>query len=410
MDNEQFSFRWGVSWLDDTGWISVPGFIKRHYAQVGVKPIEMMLICHLSSYRFESARGESKPSLVTVSIEMGYKSDSQVRAMVRRLKKLGLLTVTHVSGETNIYEFKGLAMRCMELEIKTLAESSQGTLAESSYSPYRNPATKDIEVKKEKNNNSPPSKTEQESIPMSDKDSVTMIVLDDVANVYPKSNTPENDSTGFLYKDELVKVNGFDSGRLYLSELRGWVDKAALAPAPQEGENAGHPSIRALAAKPRRVRSSPNGKSPVSDLRIPVTELRTAEYTNEDAARLEYQQACLAEDLRQELARLFHRGLTYDDLSNGARETIRSVSENLSKMMILPEELEPMYGFFTGVMEDEGWTHFTAYTFEKHYSRWDQAGKPGYTPPGVDSENGAGKGDGVAHVKSAVEAWRASRE
>ena len=42
-DKQGFNFRWGIPWLDDKNYIEIPGFIKRNYAKLGVKPLEMMM-------------------------------------------------------------------------------------------------------------------------------------------------------------------------------------------------------------------------------------------------------------------------------------------------------------------------------------------------------------------------------
>lgn len=126
MSNDGFSFRWGVPWLDDKGYIEIPGFIKRNYAKLGVKPVEMMLIAHLSSYKYDTPKGQARPSLKTIAAEMGYQQDNQVRKMVKRLAENDILTVTEVPGYEHIYNFKNLAEKCMQLELE--ATRSNDTL------------------------------------------------------------------------------------------------------------------------------------------------------------------------------------------------------------------------------------------------------------------------------------------
>ena len=120
-DEHGFNFRWGAPWLDDKGYIQIPGFIKRHYAKLGIKPAEMMLVAHLSSYKYNTPNGKSRPSLKTIAEEMGYAKDSPVRRMVKRLEELDVLTVDRSRrGEPCTYDFKKLANKCMAIELASL--------------------------------------------------------------------------------------------------------------------------------------------------------------------------------------------------------------------------------------------------------------------------------------------------
>lgn len=111
-------FRWGMDSLDDSlaGGTTVPGFILRHYHQVGVTVQEMMLIIHLSAYHFNSKRGKASPSLATIAGLMGYAKDDSVRRMVRRLEKEKFLVVERVPGKCSVYNFHGLTRACFRLD------------------------------------------------------------------------------------------------------------------------------------------------------------------------------------------------------------------------------------------------------------------------------------------------------
>jgi len=111
-----FDFRWGIPELDDKGYIEIPGFIKRNYAKLGVKPAEMMCIGHLSSYKYDSPKGEAQPSLATIAQEMGYSKSDPVRRMVRKLEKDNLLSVERIPGKPSTYNFGNLARGCLALE------------------------------------------------------------------------------------------------------------------------------------------------------------------------------------------------------------------------------------------------------------------------------------------------------
>lgn len=117
--SSKFDFKWGIPHLDDDdGFTYVPGFILRHYAALDVSPTEMMFIIHLSSFRYNTAAGKAKPSLVTVAGLMGYKRDESVRQIVRSLKAKQFLVVTEHPGRPSEYNFRGLTERCLLEELK----------------------------------------------------------------------------------------------------------------------------------------------------------------------------------------------------------------------------------------------------------------------------------------------------
>ncbi|NVM57599.1 MAG: helix-turn-helix domain-containing protein [Desulfobacterales bacterium] len=115
MDEERFSFRWGIPWLD-WAYLQVPSFFFERYAQAGLTRMEFLFVLHLARYKFESVRGQSAPSLVTVSREMGY-SVRQVQRLRSSLEEKGFLIVGARLGRPSVYSFENLARRLLQLEI-----------------------------------------------------------------------------------------------------------------------------------------------------------------------------------------------------------------------------------------------------------------------------------------------------
>lgn len=111
MNDEQFSFRWGIPWLD-AGFVQVPDFFFDTYADLGVLPSEFAFILHLARYKYESPRGQSRPSLVTIAKQMGY-TVRGVQKLRARLEDKGLLIVTEVRGRPSVYDFQNFALACM---------------------------------------------------------------------------------------------------------------------------------------------------------------------------------------------------------------------------------------------------------------------------------------------------------
>lgn len=135
-----FSFRWGISWLDEAqrGGVFTPGFIMRNYAKAGVKPAEMMCINHISAYHYDSPNGQASPSLSTIAEQMGYADERSVSRLVKAVENKGLLIVVERPGKTNIYDAAPLAQKCLELE---LGEGAVEQLAEQTNIPTKTPPT-----------------------------------------------------------------------------------------------------------------------------------------------------------------------------------------------------------------------------------------------------------------------------
>lgn len=134
---QEFDFRWGVPAIDKArhGGSDVPGFVLRNYHKLGVTPTEMMLIIHLSAYHFNSAQGEARPSLKTISDMMGFKKDASVRNHLKSLEKRKLVKVERPKGKCSIYDFYPLSARCLSLD-QDSEESPTDTVPHSSGVPH----------------------------------------------------------------------------------------------------------------------------------------------------------------------------------------------------------------------------------------------------------------------------------
>ncbi len=117
-NNNGIDFRWGCDIEDKSrnGGTTIPGYVLRHYHELGVTAAQMMLITHLSAYHFNSANGQSRPSLKTIAELMGYKKDNGVRKMIKDLETASLVNVTRVPGRNSIYDFGELSRRCLALD------------------------------------------------------------------------------------------------------------------------------------------------------------------------------------------------------------------------------------------------------------------------------------------------------
>lgn len=107
-----FSFRWGVNVLDE-GFTTIPNRFLRAYSKLGVTRTEMLFILHLASYHYESDRGVARPSLITVTAEMGYKDVRNVQTLRSSLEKKHLLAVEPRMGQPSIYSLAPFARAAM---------------------------------------------------------------------------------------------------------------------------------------------------------------------------------------------------------------------------------------------------------------------------------------------------------
>ena len=118
VEEERFSFRWGIPWLDG-GYTTIPNFMIRHYAEVGVSRSEFLVIIHLAAYHYESAGGQASPSLETVAKEMGYSDSETVRHHIRNLEAKGMLTRHLRTGDTSVYDLAGFSRKVLAAWLET---------------------------------------------------------------------------------------------------------------------------------------------------------------------------------------------------------------------------------------------------------------------------------------------------
>jgi hypothetical protein len=110
-----FSFRWGIPVLDDLPFTVIYHFLLDHYAELGVDPVEMMFIIHLSQFRYETPSGQAAPGLPALARRMGYKDEQQVRRLKHRLEAKGLLRVTARPGLPDVYDVAPFAAAAFHL-------------------------------------------------------------------------------------------------------------------------------------------------------------------------------------------------------------------------------------------------------------------------------------------------------
>ena len=126
---DRFNFTWGAT-LNDLGFVQVYNFMLRHYAALGVTRPEMLLIIHLASYCYNSAAGESRPSLSTIAAEMGHSRRASVSDLVRSLEEKGFLKIDrHLgpngepSGRPSTYDATPFSEACLARWQETRTEN-----------------------------------------------------------------------------------------------------------------------------------------------------------------------------------------------------------------------------------------------------------------------------------------------
>jgi DNA-binding MarR family transcriptional regulator len=117
MTEERFSFRWGISLLDE-GDTRIPNFFFDHYIDAGVERREFLLILHLARYQFEKADSECRPSIATVAEQMDY-STRTVQRILAGLEEKGLLKRRYRPGKTTLYDFTGFSRKILATELST---------------------------------------------------------------------------------------------------------------------------------------------------------------------------------------------------------------------------------------------------------------------------------------------------
>ena len=117
------SFRWGIPWLDFV-YTTIPNFFFRRYVEVGITRDEFLFVLHLASYKFESPRGQARPSIPTIAVEMGC-SKRHVQRLRAALVEKALLIVTERPGRPSQYSFENLAIRLLQLELADGSEDAE---------------------------------------------------------------------------------------------------------------------------------------------------------------------------------------------------------------------------------------------------------------------------------------------
>jgi hypothetical protein len=113
--SETFVSRWGIEGLDDKRWIQIPGFIMRNWSKF-VTVAEWAFILQVMSYKYDSEKGEARPSLTSIQNEMGYDQIRSVQRLKSSLIEKKMLTVTWVPGYPDTYYFTGFAKSCKEAD------------------------------------------------------------------------------------------------------------------------------------------------------------------------------------------------------------------------------------------------------------------------------------------------------
>lgn len=152
MSPDGISFRWGIPELD-YGYVMIPEPILLFHGKVGVKGNYFALIVQLASFKYESKRGKSKPSLSTIAKRMGL-SRRRVMELIKKLESDGWLKVKrertqYGDPDNNEYNFTPFSRACWALYeggsagiITTPSAESFTTVVRRSSSP-----TKEEEVK-----------------------------------------------------------------------------------------------------------------------------------------------------------------------------------------------------------------------------------------------------------------------
>lgn len=156
MADERFSFRWGIPWLD-AGFVQVPDFFFRTYVGLGVTRVEFLFILHLARYKYESVRGQSRPSLGTIGREMGISRRHAAR-LRSSLEKKAFLIVTERRGRPSVYDFGNFALAALRLARKqdenvTPDTQVMGTHDTQVIPPMTPMSSEEHETSKEDNNN-----------------------------------------------------------------------------------------------------------------------------------------------------------------------------------------------------------------------------------------------------------------
>jgi DNA-binding transcriptional ArsR family regulator len=97
--------------LMDAGWTAIPSIIIEKQAALGLDPLDINIIVHLTTYWW-TADNLPHPSVATIAAALQV-SVRTVQKRIRALEELGLLTrqerrTTPRGSDTNLYSFEGL--------------------------------------------------------------------------------------------------------------------------------------------------------------------------------------------------------------------------------------------------------------------------------------------------------------
>jgi DNA-binding MarR family transcriptional regulator len=131
-NERKFSFRWGIAILDAAQQFTpIYDFLLKNYAKLGVTRQEFLAIVHLASYHYETARGQSAPSLRTVADEMGYSDRRSVQKLIKSLEAKGMVRVHRAQrGKPSVYDLSPFAEACLNLWQEHLEEATTESTGE----------------------------------------------------------------------------------------------------------------------------------------------------------------------------------------------------------------------------------------------------------------------------------------
>lgn len=102
--DDNYSFTYGIDVSGD-GYVRIFQYMLDYYADLGITNTEMMAICHLASYHYESPYSKgARPSLATIARKMGYQDTTSVSRLLNGLAERGWITIRRSAGKPNQYD------------------------------------------------------------------------------------------------------------------------------------------------------------------------------------------------------------------------------------------------------------------------------------------------------------------
>jgi DNA-binding MarR family transcriptional regulator len=119
--------KWTKS-LMDAGWNAIPSVIIERQKALGLDPIDMNIIVHLSNYWWK-VENLPHPSVATIADAIGVKPRT-VQKRITALQAGGILTrverrKTRFGSATNLYDFRGLIKEATPYAKEKLAAKAQ---------------------------------------------------------------------------------------------------------------------------------------------------------------------------------------------------------------------------------------------------------------------------------------------